>query len=111
MALSRAQASSYRSRRSPTPPTSLPHWNCIEDDLIVASVLDMDDTSSCAEGDLDPSPHHDSEGEDKSQPDSTLMPLYPPSEINSLEPIPSVIPGADDRMLVANKLATDQFSG
>jgi hypothetical protein len=90
---------------------SLPHWNCIEDILLVASVLDMDDTSSCAEGDLDSFSHHDSGGEDKSQPDSTLMPLYPPSEINGLEPIPSVIPGADDHMLATNKPATDQCSG
>ncbi|KAG2049173.1 hypothetical protein BDR06DRAFT_1012422 [Suillus hirtellus] len=111
MVLSRAQAPTYRSRCSPTPPIALPHWNCIEDDLLVALVLDMDDTSSCVESDLDPSSHHDSGGENKSQPDSTLMPLHPLSEINSLKPTPSVFPGTDDHMLLANQLAIDQFSG
>jgi hypothetical protein len=111
MVLSRTRAPTYRSRGSPTPPTALPHWNCIEDDLLVASVLDMDDTSSCAEGDLDPSSRHDLGMEDKSQPNSTLMPFYPLLEINSLEPFPSVVPDADDHMSVVNKLATDQSSG
>jgi hypothetical protein len=71
----------------------------------------MDDTSSCAEGDLDPSSHHDLGMEDKSQPNLMLMPFYPPLEINSLEPFPSVVPDADDHMSVVNKLATDQSSG
>jgi hypothetical protein len=74
-------------------------------------VLDMDDTSSCAEGDLDLSSHHDSGREDKSQADSTHMPLYPPLEINNLEPTPSVIPDTDDHMSDVNELATDQFYG
>jgi hypothetical protein len=74
-------------------------------------VLDMDDTSSCVEGDLDLYSYHDSGGDNKSHLDSTLIPLYPPSEINSLEPLPSVIPGADDHMLVANKPATNKISG
>lgn len=81
----------------------LPHWASIENDVFMgtlseaidnidASVLDMDDTSSCTEIELDPL-GHELEA-DETQP--TL--LYPSVKIKSSEPLPSILPGVEDQV-------------
>jgi hypothetical protein len=70
----------------------LPHWTSIEheDNLPgCASVLDMDDTSSCAEIELDPPSHHQS-GVDKTQSEPTPL-LNPSAEIGSPKSLPSTL--------------------
>lgn len=77
----------------------VPHWASIEheDNLPgCASVLDMDDTSSCAEIELDPPSHHQL-GVDKTQSEPTPL-LSPSAQIGSSKSLPSTL----DRILSAS---------
>jgi hypothetical protein len=79
----------------------VPHWTSIEHEDNsnppgCASVLDMDDTSSCAEIELDPPSHHQLRV-DKTQSEPTPL-LSPLVEISSSKSLPSTL----DRNLSAS---------